>query len=763
MSDLAQLSQRIAERFAAAFGRTPLAERVQDILAQATTLGRYADMAQLQDEAGDLLCSVLQLCTECGWEPGALAAATLDKIDTRKEIYARLGRKLRVALLGGAFDPVHVGHVEVATEVLRAGGVDEVWMMPCYEHLAGKSMALPDHRLEMCRLAIRTAPRVGVFDYEIRHQFRGETYHLVKKLLAEEVARVRCDFSLVIGQDNADAFSTWTNAEGLERLLPFLVVARPGCPPPRPTAWYLRPPHRFLEPSCQEFVTSSTEVRRLLRASDPAAAKLVAPDVLAYIRANGLYQPDIAAARPCVRDRRVAVFTGTFDPPTRYHRNAAEALIRQGFDEVVISPTGPQAGRGEPEHAAALHRAALVDQAFRGLSGVRVDLTTLDEARFAQPEELEARHGESGEAWHVLGADGAPAGQDFRAWVYSRWEDGAALWARSRFAVFHPSANPPPIEDLPPIHHTVPLDGQIAPADVRARIYAGEKVDQYLTPEVAGYIARHRLFVPFVPERARQLRLTRLQIMTVFDERNDRAAALARRYERFAGDAPSLILVIGGDGTMLRAIRQFWRLRVPFLGLNAGHLGFLMNERLTSDLQGLELVTYAMPMLRADAEAPDGRTTSGLAYSDTWLEREGGQAAWLRLDVDGQTRVPKIVGDGMLVATASGSSAYARAMGAVPVPLNTPALTLVGSNVFQPRFWRPMTLLDDATVTLASLDTSGKRPVRGYIDGQPLGVVQALTIRRSPIAGVELAFTRQFDPSDKLLRSLFPRVDDSGD
>jgi NAD kinase len=184
-----------------------------------------------------------------------------------------------------------------------------------------------------------------------------------------------------------------------------------------------------------------------------------------------------------------------------------------------------------------------------------------------------------------------------------------------------------------------------------------------------------------------------------------------------------------------------------------------MNERLPHDLEGLELVTYAMPMLRVEAEAPDGRTTRGLAYSDAWLEREGGQAAWLRLDVDGQTRVPKIVGDGMLVATASGSSAYARAMGAVPVPLNASVLTLVGSNVFRPRFWRPMTLLDDATVTLTSLDTSGKRPVRGFLDGQPLGVVHALTIRRSAVAGVELAFTREFDPSDKLLRSLFPPAD----
>jgi hypothetical protein len=100
MCDLAKLTTEIAGRFEAAFGRTPLAERVQDILAQATTLGRFADMTHLRDETGDLLCSVLQLCTECGWEPASLAAATLVKIDARRDIYARLGRKLKVAIRG---------------------------------------------------------------------------------------------------------------------------------------------------------------------------------------------------------------------------------------------------------------------------------------------------------------------------------------------------------------------------------------------------------------------------------------------------------------------------------------------------------------------------------------------------------------------------------------------------------------------------------------------------------------------------------------
>jgi NAD+ kinase len=114
------------------------------------------------------------------------------------------------------------------------------------------------------------------------------------------------------------------------------------------------------------------------------------------------------------------------------------------------------------------------------------------------------------------------------------------------------------------------------------------------------------------------------------------------------------------------------------------------------------------------------------------------------------------VGDGLLVATPSGSSAYARAMGATPVPLTAPVLTLAGSNVFLPRFWKPVALPDTAVVRFTNLDTAGKRPVRAFLDGHLVGRVSALEARVSSVAAVELAFTPQFDLSERLLRSLFP-------
>src|SRR4029079_15506447 len=161
-------------------------------------------------------------------------------------------------------------------------------------------------------------------------------------------------------------------------------------------------------------------------------------------------------------------------------------------------------------------------------------------------------------------------------------------------------------------------------------------------------------------------------------------------------------------------------------------------------------------MLRVDTTAADGGSHRGVAFSDAWVERDSGQAAWLRIDVDGRTQVPKVVGDGLLVATPAGSSAYARAMGATPVPLTAPVLTLARSNVLRPRFWKPVALPESAIVRITSLDETGKRPVRAFLDGHLAGLVRAMEVRVSTVAAAELAFTPQFDLSARLLRSLFP-------
>lgn len=463
-----------------------------------------------------------------------------------------------------------------------------------------------------------------------------------------------------------------------------------------------------------------------------------------------------------IKRRKIAIFTGSFDPPSTFHRRVAKMLRARGFDEVIVRPNGPKCDTGETEHATPIHRAVMADLAFRDLPGVTVDLSDLDDGVFTPPIAFDDLHAERGEVWHIVSDEFVAEGRNGRSWIQTKWECGADLWRNGRFVVLHPDECAPDARDRPPVCELVTADGHVPTANIRTRVFQGGTARPDVPEPVDSYIRRYGLFSGKPSPRETRVRLFDLRLQLVYDERNTKARAFAERFRRYESNDPTHILVLGGDGTMLQAIRDHWRRRLPFIGLNAGTLGFLMNESLPEEMEQSELVLYRMPMLRVDTETADGKRLQGLACGDAWVERESGQAAWLRIDVDGRMQVSKVVGDGLLVATPAGASSYARAMGATPVPLTAPVLTLAGSNVFLPRFWRPVSLTETAVVRITSLNQqnepglNSKRPLRGFIDGRPVGLVRSMDIRVSSVAAVELGFTPEFDLSARLLRSMFP-------
>lgn len=251
-------------------------------------------------------------------------------------------------------------------------------------------------------------------------------------------------------------------------------------------------------------------------------------------------------------------------------------------------------------------------------------------------------------------------------------------------------------------------------------------------------------------------RLPHRRVRLFIDRDKQEAAKLAEQVRPFVSEPAEAIVVIGGDGTMLRAIRHHWTDNLPFFGLNTGHLGFLLNNP-TDDFWDRDLRKYRLPLLDVDTVCPRGVRKQAMAFNDCWVERETGQTAWIEVSVNGVTRMEKVVSDGMLVATAAGSTSYARAMGATPLPFNAELLTLAASNVLLPAFWRPAVLPLDTTIRLRNLDPD-KRPLRGFIDGIAQGPVLEMTVKASDTAAVELLFAPEYDPVAKLAVTQFPEV-----
>jgi len=287
-----KIQKKVEEVFLECFSRTPLRQRIDDITKEAIELGRYTDFKNLREEAGDLLASVLMLCNECEWDAEELIQKTLNKIISRKHQYQTLGRKTIVAIFGGAFNPVTNGHIETAKFVLNTSKIfDEVWIMPCYQHMYGKKLESPEVRLEMLHEAVKVDGRIKVFDYEIRNQFKGDSYNFVKRLQEDSLYKDTHNFSFIMGMDNANTFDQWVNHEELEKLIRFVIVPRKGIQSNSNINWYLQPPHIYLSADSPISEISSTDVRKAVKEKNADfLAKNIPFNVYAIIKEKRLYE-----------------------------------------------------------------------------------------------------------------------------------------------------------------------------------------------------------------------------------------------------------------------------------------------------------------------------------------------------------------------------------------------------------------------------------------------------------------------------------------
>lgn len=309
--------------------------------------------------------------------------------------------------------------------------------------------------------------------------------------------------------------------------------------------------------------------------------------------------------------------------------------------------------------------------------------------------------------------------------------------------------------DLPPHSRIVDLLVEGSSTLIRERVSRNQCVADMLPPHARAYIERYGLYRAPNPGTWARGTLAGarffLQADTGIPKVQQISAPLAGRTAP-TGDA-DFVTVVGGDGAMLRSIREHWRKRLPFFGINAGHLGFLMNgpEQVlqAESFPPEDVIFRQLPMLFLEFENQEGKVTSAHGFNDAWLERATSQSSWLEVIVNGVRRIPKLVSDGALVATAAGSTAYARSMGASPLLADTPAWLLVGSNVLQPAHWRSALLSPDTTVEIRCLDPRN-RPARAYVDGESMGEVVAMRARLSRAAAAELVFCGSHDMAEKI-------------
>jgi nicotinate-nucleotide adenylyltransferase len=204
----------------------------------------------------------------------------------------------RLGILGGTFDPIHVGHIETARAAQRQLGLHDLLVMPARipPHREQGPSASMFHRFAMVALAVADLEGAAVSDEELRAD--GPSYTALTLERLSNRGFDPCEIFFITGADAFAEIETWYRYPEVLDLAQFAVVSRPGTPAAsipdrlpqlrsRIVPGNVARPSIFLVDAATPDV-SSTDLRRRLRAGEPITG-LVPPQVEAHIRRHRLY------------------------------------------------------------------------------------------------------------------------------------------------------------------------------------------------------------------------------------------------------------------------------------------------------------------------------------------------------------------------------------------------------------------------------------------------------------------------------------------
>ena len=231
---------------------------------------------------------------------------------------------------------------------------------------------------------------------------------------------------------------------------------------------------------------------------------------------------------------------------------------------------------------------------------------------------------------------------------------------------------------------------------------------------------------------------------------------LKLRYGDYSLEEAEVIVALGGDGFMLRALHDNMDTGLPVYGMNFGTVGFLMNDFSDEGLiqrLGLAEETIINP-LTMTANCLDGSSQTVLAINEVSLLRSSSQAAKLRISIDGKERMEELVCDGALVSTPAGSTAYNYSAHGPILPINADILALTAMAAYRPRRWRGAVLNSEATILFETLEIE-KRPVSAVADSVEVENVLSVIIKSNKRIKHRLLFDPGHGLEERLISEQF--------
>jgi NAD+ kinase len=209
---------------------------------------------------------------------------------------------------------------------------------------------------------------------------------------------------------------------------------------------------------------------------------------------------------------------------------------------------------------------------------------------------------------------------------------------------------------------------------------------------------------------------------------------------------PNLVIVIGGDGFMLKTLKKNKNPLNLFYGINSGNYGFLMNRFFENNI--IKNLTKSKMIIISPLEMVVNKKKY-LAINEVSILRQSRQAASISIKSNSKYVIKKLVSDGVLVSTPAGSTAYNMSVHGPILSLNSKKISVAPISPFRPRRWKGKILTDKANILIKNLNFL-KRPVSAVADNIEIRNAKSISIKMNHKIKFKLLYDRNRSLQNKI-------------
>ncbi len=213
----------------------------------------------------------------------------------------------------------------------------------------------------------------------------------------------------------------------------------------------------------------------------------------------------------------------------------------------------------------------------------------------------------------------------------------------------------------------------------------------------------------------------------------------------------NFIIVIGGDGFMLKTLKKNIKSSRVFYGINSGNYGFLMNKfspsNIIKNLSKAKMISISP--LEMKVITRNGISKKYLAINEVSILRQSRQAASLQVVSGKKYIIKKLISDGILVSTPAGSTAYNMSVHGPILSLNSKKLSVSPISAFRPRRWRGKIISDKSIIQIKNLNPL-KRPVSAVADNVEIRNAKKIVIKTNK----KIKFNLLYDSNRSLQKKI---------